>query len=154
MGAIFIDSDFDYNVVQNFFEMHVKWYFEDMSIYDTYANNHPCTHLYNLLQTAYGCWECRLIAKELAPADGMELERKDVVAAIMIHDEIVSFAKGKSGRYARLRAANSAIERVEGLAPFEFRSKYVCNCQNDDDSGQMDETSISTAQQLPTDCCI
>ncbi len=25
--------------------MHIKWYFEDMSIYDTYANNHPTVGL-------------------------------------------------------------------------------------------------------------
>lgn len=41
IGAIFIDSDFDYNEVQRFFDMHIQPYFEDMSIYDTFANNHP-----------------------------------------------------------------------------------------------------------------
>lgn len=32
IGAIFIDSNFDYGVVQDFFDRHVRWYFEDMSI--------------------------------------------------------------------------------------------------------------------------
>ena len=41
IGAIFIDSDFDYNEVQRFFDAHIKPYFEDMSIYDSFANNHP-----------------------------------------------------------------------------------------------------------------
>jgi len=41
IGAVFIDSDFDYNEVQKFFDRHIKPYFADMSIYDSYANNHP-----------------------------------------------------------------------------------------------------------------
>ncbi|EEP80389.1 predicted protein [Uncinocarpus reesii 1704] len=41
IGAIFIDSDFRYEVVEDFFERFLKRYFEDMTIYDTYANKHP-----------------------------------------------------------------------------------------------------------------
>lgn len=41
IGALFIDSNFDYNEVQRFFDQHVKPYFDDMTIYDTFANNHP-----------------------------------------------------------------------------------------------------------------
>jgi len=41
VGAMFIDSGFKYAEVQRFFDEHIKWYFEDMAIYDTYANNHP-----------------------------------------------------------------------------------------------------------------
>jgi hypothetical protein len=41
VGALFVDSNFDYNEVQKFFDKHMKPYFEDMSIYDTFANNHP-----------------------------------------------------------------------------------------------------------------
>jgi dsRNA-specific ribonuclease len=41
VGAVFIDSDFNYNEVQRFFDGHIKPYFEDMTIYDTFANNHP-----------------------------------------------------------------------------------------------------------------
>lgn len=41
VGAIFIDSDFDYNEVQRFFDQNIKPYFEDMTMYDTYASSHP-----------------------------------------------------------------------------------------------------------------
>lgn len=41
IGAIFIDSNFEYQVVQDFFDKFVKVYFEDMTIYDTFANKHP-----------------------------------------------------------------------------------------------------------------
>ena len=41
IGAIFIDSNFDYKVVEDFFQKHILWYFEDMTTYDTFANRHP-----------------------------------------------------------------------------------------------------------------
>ncbi|KAI7659135.1 hypothetical protein KC322_g17690 [Hortaea werneckii] len=141
---MFIDSDFDYNVVQAFFDAHIKWYFEDMSIYDTFANNHPCTHLHNLLTTTYGCQDYRLMAKELPNVEGTE--RKDVVAAVMVHDEIVAFSQGKSGRYARLRAAQQALEQIEGLAPGDFRRRFACDCYLKESSEQQ--------QTVPGNCNI
>lgn len=36
-----MDSKFDYAEVQQFFDDHIKWFFDDMSIYDAFANNHP-----------------------------------------------------------------------------------------------------------------
>lgn len=41
IGAIFVDSEFNFGEVERFFDAHIRWYFEDMSIYDTFANNHP-----------------------------------------------------------------------------------------------------------------
>lgn len=38
---MFIDADFDYSAVQHFFDEHMKPFFDDMTIYDEYANNHP-----------------------------------------------------------------------------------------------------------------
>lgn len=131
IGALFIDSDFNYGEVQRFFHEHVQWYFEDMTVYDTFANNHPCTHLHNMLQTTFGCMDYRLMAKELPSVDGME--RKDVVAVVMIHDQVMASSAGKSGRYARLRVANKALEKLDGLAPFDFRARYRCDCKIDED---------------------
>ena len=41
IGALFVDSEFNFGEVERFFNEHIKWFFEDMNIYDTYANNHP-----------------------------------------------------------------------------------------------------------------
>lgn len=41
LGAVFVDSGFNFEVVEAFFKRHVKPYFHDMSIYDTFANKHP-----------------------------------------------------------------------------------------------------------------
>ena len=156
VGAMFIDSDFDYNVVQDFFDRHVKWYFEDMSLYDTFANNHPCTRLHNLLQTTFSCQDYRLMAKEVVPADGMEAERKDIIAVVMIHNEIVAYTKGKSGKYARTRVASQAIEAIEGLAPFDFRSKFNCSCHSMKNSATEDGviTRGPSAMSVAGDCAL
>ena len=152
IGAMFVDSDFDYNVVQNFFDRNIKWYFEDMSLYDTFANDHPCTHLHNLLRTTYGCQDYRLMAKELPSADGVDSERKDIVAVVMVHDHIVSYTKGKSGRYARPRVATKAIEVIEGLVPYEFRSNFLCDCHVKGGGEQEQMDKLFAAELLPVDC--
>ncbi|KAK5683827.1 Dicer-like protein 1 [Elasticomyces elasticus] len=126
IGAMFIDSDFDYGEVQRFFELHVKGYFEDMSLYDGFANNHPCTALHKKLQESFACQDYRLMAKELPSLD--PTEKKDIVAAVMVHNDIVAYSKGKSGRYARLRAAQQAVEMIEGFNLSEFRMRFGCNC--------------------------
>lgn len=149
VGAMFIDSNFDYNVVQDFFNKHIRWYFEDMSIYDTFANNHPCTHLHNLLQTTYGCQDYRLMARELPAVDGVEMDKKDIVAVVMIHNEIIACTKGKSGRYARVRVANKAIEAITGLVPFEFRSRFGCTCHGKGSDGTAEGANLNTG---PADC--
>ncbi|KAF2861052.1 dsRNA-specific nuclease [Piedraia hortae CBS 480.64] len=145
-GAMFIDSDFDYNVVQQFFDQHMKWYFEDMTLYDTFANSHPCTHLHNLLQITYACQDYCLMAKELPTVDPSE--RKDVVAVVLVHETIVAHSKGKSGRYARLRVAQDALQKIEGLAPFEFREKYDCQCHLSEK-----ENGVDRANGTPAAAC-
>lgn len=41
IAAIFVDSGFDYTVIETFYNRHIKPYFVDMSLYDTFANKHP-----------------------------------------------------------------------------------------------------------------
>lgn len=41
LGAMFVDSGFDFTVIEAFFEKHILPFFHDMSIYDTFANRHP-----------------------------------------------------------------------------------------------------------------
>lgn len=38
---MFVDSEFNYGEIERFFHSHIRWFFEDMSIYDTFANAHP-----------------------------------------------------------------------------------------------------------------
>lgn len=45
LGASFVDSGFDFAVVESFYQRFVKPYFHDMAIYDTFANKHPTVRL-------------------------------------------------------------------------------------------------------------
>jgi endoribonuclease Dicer len=46
---------------------------------------------------------------------------------------------GQSGRYARVRASEAALQKLDGLAPFEFRARYRCDCTQE---GSDDEVSV------------
>lgn len=50
---MFIDADFDYSVVQQFFDEHVKPFFDDMEMYDSYANNHPVVRTITLSRVLF-----------------------------------------------------------------------------------------------------
>jgi endoribonuclease Dicer len=129
-GAMFIDSGFDYNVIQDFFDRHVKFFFEDMSLYDGFANNHPVTRMTDILQNQLGCSDFRILLRDYAGGeDGRE---KTLAAALMVHDRIVegTATTGTSGRYARVRVAKQAGEIFEGMSPVDFKARWACTCSS------------------------
>lgn len=136
LGAVFIDSDFDYGSVQAFFDGYVQPYFDDMTIYDAFANKHPVSLLSNILQTRFHCLEWRLLVKELAPttvADGI-LAWADgagppkVVCGIAVHGQTITHAVAASGRYAKVSAAKSALAELGAMSRDQFRLKHGCDC--------------------------
>lgn len=127
VGAIFIDSDFDYSVVQSFFDNNVAHFFEDMSIYDTFANNHPITRLHSLLNVQMGCNDIRVMCSpEVASYPGQETK---IIAGVMIHNEVAANGRASTNKAAKARASAAAIKLIEGLAPHEYRAKYGCDCR-------------------------
>lgn len=147
IGAIFVDSDFNYGEVQRFFDEHIKCFFENMTVYDTFANNHPTvssptllqdvftkisqTHLHNLLSIELGCKDYRLMSEELPEITPGAPPK--VVAGVMIHDKVIADGTAESGRYAKLNASIKALELIQGLAPYEFRMRFGCDCNPTDD---------------------
>ncbi|KAI9723933.1 MAG: hypothetical protein M1812_000651 [Candelaria pacifica] len=127
VGAVFVDSEFDYDEVEGFFKKHIEWFFEDMTIYDTFANNHPTTFLHNLLTITFGCQNYRLLAQEMPSIDGSPIQ---VIAALMIHNEVVAEGRAASGKNAKVKASSNALEKLKGLAPYEYRMQYRCDCSS------------------------
>jgi endoribonuclease Dicer len=165
LGAIFIDSDFNFEVVEEFFRKYILIYFEDMSIYDTFANKHPTvsllllfspppssvfplaladcrqTFLHTMLSTNFGCRNYCVKAGEIPNADDAPTV---VLAAVLIHDTVVARETGSSGRYAKVRASEAALEVLKGLTVIAFRESYACDCQTEKQP-EMPEDEVGTA---------
>ena len=54
-----------------------------------------------------------------------------VVAVVMVHNEIIADGESSSGKYAKLKASSNAVQLLQGLAPFEYRMQYRCNCSDE-----------------------
>jgi len=129
IGAIFVDSEYDYAEVEKFFDMHIKWYFMDMSIYDNFANKHPTTFLTKFLQINMGCSDWSIITREIKHIDG---SKPTVIAMVLIHGQVVADAEAESSRYAKVAAAKKALALLSGLPLPEFRDNYGCDCKPED----------------------
>ena len=142
LGAIFVDSEFNYSVVETFFDAHIRPYFLDMSLYDSFANAHPTTFFVSLMEQTFHCTHWRLMADELVPGEDADEGRlPTVVAVVMIHFQVVSDSEGTSTRYAKVRASQKAVAAIEKMDPAEFRRTFRCDCgqHKESEQGQGDE---------------
>ncbi|KAK6586892.1 hypothetical protein PZA11_000182 [Diplocarpon coronariae] len=142
IGAIFVDSEYDYHVVEDFFERHIKWYFFDMSLYDTYANKQPTTFLTKFLQINMGCMDWSTPTEVNKHVDG---SKPTVVAVVIVHGQVVAHAEAESSRYSRVNAAKKAMDFLSGLPLTEFREKYGCACKPEDLEAEDGELLYATA---------
>ncbi|KAF7716635.1 Uncharacterized protein PECH_006474 [Penicillium ucsense] len=129
IAAIFVDSEFDYSVVQEFFGKHIQPYFEDISLYDTFANRQPTTYLFHQVASIY---ECRDISVKVGKIPDTDSDQPRILAAVMIHGQCVGEAVGSSSRYAKIRASERATEALKSLLPADFRIKFTCDCGSAD----------------------
>ena len=131
IGAMFVDSGYDYTVVQDFFRRLVLPYFEDMAVYDTFANKQPVTALQKLLQNDFGCNEWRVCLQEVPCSvdQGVKaITENDVVCGLVIHGTVVEHATAKSGRYARIACAKKATKRFLEMGVHAYRAEVGCDC--------------------------
>ncbi|KAI2472966.1 hypothetical protein F4781DRAFT_443323 [Annulohypoxylon bovei var. microspora] len=127
IGAIFVDSGYDYGQVQRFFDIHMRPYFEDMHIYDTFANRHPVTFLANMLQLHFHCADWRLMIQEIA-VEGAPLGHAQVLCGVMIHGQVREHATAASGRYAKIAAAKRIMTKLQVMGVEEYKSTFGCSC--------------------------
>jgi endoribonuclease Dicer len=134
VGAMFVDSEYDYTVVKTFFTRFIKPYFEDMSLYDTFANKHPVTFLYNKMQKELGCVNWRM-SSEAVPCKaelGMyALKENDIVAVFIVHQKVITSHTSKSGRYGKMHAAKLALGVLKEFGNnFAAARKFLgCDCE-------------------------
>lgn len=126
VGAIFVDSQYDYSQVERFFDEHIKWYFTDMSLYDSYANKHPTTFLTNFLAVNMGCTVYHYPIREIPSIDS---SKPMVLAMVLIHGNVIAEHEAESSRYAKVGAAKKALGMLKGLPLMEYREKYKCTCK-------------------------
>jgi endoribonuclease Dicer len=127
VGAVFVDSCYSFSEVEKFFDKHIKHYFIDISIYDTFANKHPVTFLSNFLGNRMGCDNWNVLAKQLPDVgDGMP---PLVLATVIVHGVVVEAQQGTSSKYAKKGVAEKALEGLVGLTPAEFRGRFGCDCK-------------------------
>lgn len=96
----------------------------------------------------FGCVNYRLMANELpSPSPASASSQAPIVAVVMIHDEIVANASASSGKNAKVRASEKALTLLDGLAPFEFRARFGCNCDGilDDNAGMAVGVEVGSA---------
>ncbi|KAF1994791.1 dicer-like protein 1 [Amniculicola lignicola CBS 123094] len=137
VGAMFVDAKFDFTVVQNFFHMHIKCYFEDMHKYDGWAQTNPVTRLDTLMKVNFGCKDFRIGAREcpsvIPGAKSMQL------LMVQIHGKVWFDATGESIKYAKPRVASKAYHAMEGLPPYEFKRRYGCDCKDETEVDEEEE---------------
>lgn len=127
IGALFVDSSFDYGEVEKFFEKHIKWFFEDITIYDSFANKHPVTELIRFFEQSMGCVKYRLNATQMEDT-GNGLPPR-VIATVMIHGNISCSQERESARYAKVAVATEALTELRGNSPAQFRQRWGCDCK-------------------------
>jgi endoribonuclease Dicer len=84
------------------------------------------TFLHNKLTNEYDCTNYCLKAGELPTIDGAPA---GVLAAVIVHGNVISEARWSSSRHAKVKASEKALTVLDGLLPFEFRQKYHCDCK-------------------------
>ncbi|KAI2985758.1 hypothetical protein CBS147344_6043 [Aspergillus niger] len=135
VGAVFVDSDFNFEVIERFFRDYIKPFFEDMAIYDTFANKHPTTFLHNRLTNEFGCVNYCLKAGEMPSIDGAPA---GVLAAVIVHDVVIAEGTATSGRYAKVKASEKALAVLDEISSAEFQRKFRCDCRESGDPARLD----------------
>lgn len=145
IGAIFVDSGYDYSTVQRFFVKHIKPYFLDMRIYDTFANKHPVTFCTQFIYNTFGCHAYGLHSEEIQIMDdeGTWTGSKKVAAGILIHGQVVDGTVRESGRYAKVAAARKAMDRLRGMTKVDFVKEFGCDCKPGEAAADISESATA-----------
>ncbi|KAG8667957.1 hypothetical protein FPOAC1_012798 [Fusarium poae] len=148
IGAMFVDSEFDYSVVERFFTKSIFPYFEDMSLYDTFAKKHPYTRLTKMMQQEIECTHFSMMSKIIIPEveRGMAvLKENDVITTFQVHKKVIASHISKSGRYSKIAAAKAALKLLESYGGDVVAIKKMLHCDCDSKEMKMEDVDHGTA---------
>ncbi|KAG6013044.1 hypothetical protein E4U43_007513 [Claviceps pusilla] len=131
VGAMFVDSGYNYQVVQDFFDQFIRPYFEDMAPYDTYAAGNAVTVLTKLMQDVFQCRSWRLCVAAVpcgSETGAAALTEENVVCAMMVHGKAVDSQIRGNGREAKIGVAARVLRQVQGMDRDTFRGRMGCDC--------------------------
>ncbi|ROT40524.1 RNase3 domain-containing protein [Sodiomyces alkalinus F11] len=133
IGALFVDSQYDFGQVRRFFEQHVRPFFTDMALYDSFASRHPVTTLTHKMREELGCRDWRLLVSEVPPAvdeaGAASMTDTTVVCGFMVHGRVCVHETAVSGRHAKIATAKTALKKLEETGWREaFRKAFGCDC--------------------------
>ncbi|KJR82385.1 endoribonuclease Dicer [Sporothrix schenckii 1099-18] len=149
IGAIFVDSGYDYyGTVLPFFHRHVLPYFEDMTLYDTFANKHPVTFAVNVLTQRFGCRDWRAVVQETPDneGDGCVTFATKAAAGFLVHGRVLGHGIAESGRYAKIAAAKQALAKLDSLGVEAFRALTGCDCHVEAEAETVAEVMAQEAE--------
>lgn len=121
VGAIFVDSEFNYSLVEKFFNDIIAPYFRDISIFENAAAMHPSTYITRKMQDMQ-CHNWSFETENFRPDD----DEEKIITALMIHGEIFSYGKETSARQGKFIAAENAVAKIEEMGHEAFEK--LCTC--------------------------
>lgn len=90
-----------------------------------------------------GCKAWRVLIQNIPNIDG---SKSQVMAMVMIHEQVIADHIAESSRYAKVGAARNAMKLLEGLPLMEFRANYSCACRIEEErDGDGEEYDHGTA---------
>lgn len=131
VGAMFVDSEYDFDVIRRFTEQHVLPFFRDMSKYDTLASTNPVTVLEHHLRNHFRCDEFATFCKSVpcGVEEGIKaITESEVVGMMLIHKKPISDARAQNGDSAKSSVAKTVMEMITGLSQADYREKFGCDC--------------------------
>ncbi|KAG0129258.1 hypothetical protein HOY82DRAFT_488379 [Tuber indicum] len=121
IGAVFVDSGFQYNIVERLVNTFILPYFVDMTVFDNFAGQHPTTYISKFMDDL----NCELWGFESQQC--MTGNMTYILTAIVVHSEIFSYGSGVSVKAARVEASLAAIQKLEDPEGLRLL-KETCNC--------------------------
>jgi endoribonuclease Dicer len=68
-----------------------------------------------------------------------------VLAAVLVHNTVLATGTASSGRYAKIKASETALAVLEGLHASEFRDHYQCDCMRVEQDDTLANGAIGSA---------